>query len=40
MIDNAYINHLLKVKQSFTLIPYTKASSLTRDGSIHVKYKI
>jgi len=31
MIDNAYIFCLLKVKQSVTLIPLTKATSLTRD---------
>ncbi len=32
MIDNAYKYCLLKVKQSSTLIPLTKARSLMRDG--------
>jgi hypothetical protein len=40
MIDNACRNRLLTVKQSFTVIPRTKATSLTRDESIikNIKY--
>ena len=34
MIDNADIFCLLKVKQSSTFIPFTKATPLTRYGSI------